>query len=48
MTTSRITSGELSNQRNGSGGGFGLDNRAMPSGVGEGRYQPITPWYRLG
>ena len=40
ITTRRITSGELSNQRNGSGGGLGVLRRGMPSGVGEGRLRP--------
>ena len=45
ITTSRITSGELSNQRNGSGGGLEVLRRGMPKGVGEGVYRPFGGRY---
>ncbi len=48
ITTSRITSGELSNQRNGSGGGLGVFLRGMASRVGEGDYDQVSGRYRLG
>ena len=47
-TTRRINSGEMSNLRNGTGGGLGVSRGGMPNGLGQGGYYPISGRYSLG